>query len=206
MKNDIKDFILNNKKVCILFLSCLLLILVFVGLSLENKDKKNNNDIANNSVNISLGLEDNKVIGLLKGTVISAQVPEDVLFKGLVNFIQENNVEGIEDLSVSISSEGILLKAKYTLLNFIKIPAEFMLVPSEENSLLTLSVENVKIMSLKIKIDKIIEKWITANKEIEDIVEYKDGKIQVDISKIAPINIENLSLEEGKINMSFKIC
>lgn len=206
MKNDIKDFILNNKKVCILFLSCLLLILVFVGLSLENKDKKNNNDIANNSVNISLGLEDNKVIGLLKGTVISAQVPEDVLFKSLVNFIQENNVEGIEDLSVSISSEGILLKAKYTLLNFIKIPAEFTLVPSEENSLLTLSVENVKIMSLKIKIDKIIEKWITANREIEDIVEYNNGKIQVNISKIAPINIENLSLEEGKINMSFKIC
>lgn len=206
MKNDIKDFILNNKKVCILFLSCLLLILVFVGLSLENKDKKNNNDIANNSVNISLGLEDNKVIGLLKGTVISAQVPEDVLFKSLVNFIQENNVEGIEDLSVSISSEGILLKAKYTLLNFIKIPAEFTLVPSKENSLLTLSVENVKIMSLKIKIDKIIEKWITVNKEIEDIVEYNDGKIQVNISKIAPINIENLSLEEGKINMSFKIC
>lgn len=152
MKNDIKDFILNNKKVCILFLSCLLLILVFVGLSLENKDKKNNNDIANNSVNISLGLEDNKVIGLLKGTVISAQVPEDVLFKSLVNFIQENNVEGIEDLSVSISSEGILLKAKYTLLNFIKIPAEFTLVPSKENSLLTLSVENVKIMSLKIRL------------------------------------------------------
>lgn len=206
MKNDIKDFILNNKKVCILFLSCLLLILVFVGLSLENKDKKNNNDIANNSVNISLGLEDNKVIGLLKGTVISAQVPEDVLFKSLVNFIQENNVEGIEDLSVSISSEGILLKAKYTLLNFIKIPAEFTLVPSKENSLLTLSVENVKIMSLKIKIDKIIEKWITANREIEDIVEYNNGKIQVNISKIAPINIENLSLEEGKINMSFKIC
>ena len=206
MKNDIKDFILNNKKVCILFLSCLLLILVFVGLSLENKDKKNNNDIANNSVNISLGLEDNKVIGLLKGTVISAQVPEDVLFKSLVNFIQENNVEGIEDLSVSISSKGILLKAKYTLLNFIKIPAEFTLVPSKENSLLTLSVENVKIMSLKIKIDKIIEKWITANREIEDIVEYNNGKIQVNISKIAPINIENLSLEEGKINMSFKIC
>lgn len=206
MKNDIKDFILNNKKVCILFLSCLLLILVFVGLSLENKDKKNNNDIANNSVNISLGLEDNKVIGLLKGTVISAQVPEDVLFKSLVNFIQENNVEGIEDLSVSISSEGILLKAKYTLLNFIKISAEFTLVPSKENSLLTLSVENVKIMSLKIKIDKIIEKWITANREIEDIVEYNNGKIQVNISKIAPINIENLSLEEGKINMSFKIC
>ena len=206
MKNDIKDFILNNKKVCILFLSCLLLILVFVGLSLENKDKKNNNDIANNSVNISLGLEDNKVIGLLKGTVISAQVPEDVLFKSLVNFIQENNVEGIEDLSVSISSEGILLKAKYTLLNFIKIPAEFTLVPSKENSLLTLSVENVKIMSLKIKIDKIIEKWITANREIEYIVEYNNGKIQVNISKIAPINIENLSLEEGKINMSFKIC
>lgn len=206
MKNDIKDFILNNKKVCILFLSCLLLILVFVGLSLENKDKKNNNDIANNSVNISLGLEDNKVIGLLKGTVISAQVPEDVLFKSLVNFIQENNVEGIEDLSVSISSEGILLKAKYTLLNFIKIPAEFTLVPSKENSLLTLSVENVKIMSLKIKIDKIIEKWITANREIEDIVEYNNGKIQVNISKIAPINIENLSLEKGKINMSFKIC
>ena len=175
-------------------------------MSLENKDKKNNNDIANNSVNISLGLEDNKVIGLLKGTVISAQVPEDVLFKSLVNFIQENNVEGIEDLSVSISSEGILLKAKYTLLNFIKIPAEFTLVPSKENSLLTLSVENVKIMSLKIKIDKIIEKWITANREIEDIVEYNNGKIQVNISKIAPINIENLSLEEGKINMSFKIC
>ena len=61
-------------------------------------------------------------------------------------------------------------------------------------------------MSLKIKIDKIIEKWITANKEIEDVVEYNDGKIQVNISKIAPINIENLSIEEGKINMSFKIC
>ena len=206
MKNDIKNFILNNKKMCILFLSCLLLILVFAGLNLRNKEENNNDNIANNSANISLGLEDNKVMGLLKGTVISAQVPEDVLFKSLVNFIQENNVEGIEDLSVSISSEGILLKAKYTLLNFIKIPAEFVLVPSEENSLLTLSVENVKIMSLKIKIDKIIEKWITANKEIEDVVEYNDGKIQVNISKIAPINIENLSIEEGKINMSFKIC
>lgn len=200
--NDMIEFILKNKKVCIISLVSLLMFLVILVANLNSKD--GTSSLENNQT-IPVVLEDNKIFSLLEGTVVSVKVPKDVIYRSLVAFVEDNKIEGIEDLSVLLNSNGITLKAKYSLMNFIKIPAEFTLVPSKLGSTLTLSVENVKIMNLKIKIDKIIEKWITANEEIKEIVTYTDGKIQVDISKVAPIAIDDISLEDGIINLSIKI-
>ena len=60
-------------------------------------------------------------------------------------------------------------------------------------------------MSLKINVDKIIEKWITANKELEDTVKYNNKQIEINISKIAPVNIEKISLNNKNIDLSIKI-
>lgn len=210
--NKIKDFINKNKKAVIITLSSTAIV---GGLTLVNANLKKDNSteaINNTTNNITINkdnnvsiIDKNNNLNLLKGTIVGAQIPEEVLYNFLTNFIQENNIEGIKDLSVSISQDGILLKAKYSILNFINIPAEFTLIPSHHNSSLTLSLDKVKIMSLKIKVDKIIEKWINANKEIQDIATYNNGAITIDMSNLKPIELENISLLDGKINISCKV-
>ena len=202
-KTSITEFILKNKIACIISLISLFVLLVIMIVVTKNKYEVSTSDSTNQIINTVS--QDNEIFSLLEGTVVGAKVPQDVIYRSLVAFIEDNNVDGIEDLSVLVDSRGISLKAKYSLTNFIKIPAEFTLVPSKLGSTLTLSVENVKIMNLKIKIDKVIEKWITANEEIKEIVTYADGKVMVDISKVAPITIDNISLEDGVMNLSIKI-
>lgn len=200
--NSIKEFILKNKKMYIISLISLMIFSVILIVNLSTKEKNASLDSTQHS---PITLEDNKIFNLLEGTVVSVKVPQDVVYRSLITYIQDNKIEGIEDLSVSLNKDGISLKAKYSLIDFIKIPAEFTLVPSKSDSVLALSIENVKIMNLKIKIDKIIEKWINANKELKEIITYTEGKIDIDISKLIPIVIKDISLDEGIINLSVKI-
>ena len=65
-------------------------------------------------------------------------------------------------------------------------------MPRVEDSLVKLAIKDVKIMSLKIKIDKIIEKWVTVNQNIKDVATYQSGEIFIDVAKIAPLNIKEI--------------
>ena len=211
--DKIKYFINKNKKAIIITLSSTAILggLIFININSNKKDNSTQvidhtvNNISINKENPALITDKNNTLNLLKGTIIGAQIPEEVLYNFLTNFIQENNIEGIKDLFISINEQGITLKAKYSLLNFINIPAEFVLIPSHKDSSLILTLDKVKIMSLKIKVDKIIEKWINANEEIQSIATYNNGAITIDISNLKPIQIEEISLLEGKINISCKI-
>ena len=209
MVNYIKEIILKyQKEVISIGVGCLILgVIIFIGVNLGKENPSNSIISENTNVdsNAPIASYDNKVIEILDGTILSAEIPEDVVYKFLVSFIEENKIEGIKDVLVSVDKGGINLKAKYSLLSFLDIPAEFTLVPKSSGSLLTLSVENVKIMSLKINVDKIIEKWITANKELEDTVKYNNKQIEINISKIAPVNIEKISLNNKNIDLSIKI-
>ena len=211
--DKIKYFINKNKKAIIITLSSTAILggLIFININSNKKDNSTQvidhtvNNISINKENPALITDKNNTLNLLKGTIIGAQIPEEVLYNFLTNFIQENNIEGIKDLFISINEQGITLKAKYSLLNFINIPAEFVLIPSHKDSSLILTLDKVKIMSFKIKVDKIIEKWINANEEIQSIATYNNGAITIDISNLKPIQVEEISLLEGKINISCKI-
>lgn len=211
--DKIKYFINKNKKAIIITLSSTAILggLIFININSNKKDNSTQiidntaNNISINKDNPALITDKNNTLNLLKGTIIGTQIPEDVLYNFLTNFIQENNIEGIKDLFISINEQGITLKAKYSLLNFINIPAEFVLIPSHKDSSLILTLDKVKIMSFKIKVDKIIEKWINANEEIQSIATYNNGAITIDISNLKPIQVEEISLLEGKINISCKI-
>ena len=207
MKTKIKEFIEKYRKQIVLVLT----LVVFAGiLSMSIMSKNNKDEQKDSSINTGeeVGVDkisQNEVFELFKGVTANIEVPQNVLYKNLIKFIEDNNVEGIDELSIGIDSEGIDLSAKYTLLDFIKIPAEFKLVPRVEDSLLKLSIKNIKIMSLKVNLDKIIEKWITANEDIENVVSYQSGEIVIDITKVSPINIKDIKLKEGFLMLSLEI-
>ena len=207
MKTKIKEFIEKYRKQIVLVLT----LVVFAGiLSVSIMSKNNKDEQKDSSINTGeeVGVDkisQNEVFELFKGVTANIEVPQNVLYKNLIKFIEDNNVEGIDELSIGIDSEGIDLSAKYTLLDFIKIPAEFKLVPRVEDSLLKLSIKNIKIMSLKVNLDKIIEKWITANEDIENVVSYQSGEIVIDITKVSPINIKDIKLKEGFLMLSLEI-
>lgn len=207
MKTKIKEFIEKYRKQIVLVLT----LVVFAGiLSMSIMSKNNKDEQKDSSINTGeeVGVDkisQNEVFELFKGVTANIEVPQNVLYKNLIKFIEDNNVEGIDELSIGIDSEGIGLSAKYTLLDFIKIPAEFKLVPRVEDSLLKLSIKNIKIMSLKVNLDKIIEKWITANEDIENVVSYQSGEIVIDITKVSPINIKDIKLKEGFLMLSLEI-
>lgn len=207
MKTKIKEFIEKYRKQIVLVLT----LVVFAGiLSMSIMSKNNKDEQKDSSINTGeeVGVDkisQNEVFELFKGVTANIEVPQNVLYKNLIKFIEDNNVEGIDELSIGIDSEGIDLSAKYTLLDFIKIPAEFKLVPRVEDSLLKLSIKNIKIMTLKVNLDKIIEKWITANEDIENVVSYQSGEIVIDITKVSPINIKDIKLKEGFLMLSLEI-
>lgn len=207
MKTKIKEFIEKYRKQIVLVLT----LVVFAGiLSMSIMSKNNKDEQKDSSINTGeeVGVDkisQNEVFELFKGVTANIEVPQNVLYKNLIKFIEDNNVEGIDELSIGIDSEGIGLSAKYTLLDFIKIPAEFKLVPRVEGSLLKLSIKNIKIMSLKVNLDKIIEKWITANEDIENVVSYQSGEIVIDITKVSPINIKDIKLKEGFLMLSLEM-
>lgn len=207
MKTKIKEFIEKYRKQIVLVLA----LVVFAGIlsvsimSKNNKDEQKDSSI-NTGEEVSIDkISQNEIFELFKGVTANIEVPQNVLYKNLIKFTEDNNVEGIDELSIGIDSEGIDLSAKYTLLDFIKIPAEFKLVPRVEDSLLKLSIKNIKIMSLKVNLDKIIEKWITANEDIKNVVSYQSGEIIIDITKVSSINIKDIKLKEGFLMLSLEI-
>lgn len=207
MKEKIKEFINGYKKQIGLVLALAIIVGVFsvTIISKNNKDEQKDRDInASEEVSVDKTAQ-NEIFELFKGVTADIEVPESVIYKNLIKFIEDNNVDGIDELSMVIDSEGIDLSAKYTLLDFIKIPAEFNLVPRVEDSLVKLSIRNVKIMSLKVNLDKIIEKWITANEDIKNIVTYQSGDIIIDITKVSSINIKDIKLKEGFLMLSLEI-
>lgn len=207
MKEKIKEFINGYKKQIGLVLALAIIVGVFsvTIISKNNKDEQKDRDInASEEVSVDKTAQ-NEIFELFKGVTADIEVPESVIYKNLIKFIEDNNVDGIDELSMVIDSEGIDLSAKYTLLDFIKIPAEFNLVPRVEDSLVKLSIRNVKIMSLKVNLDKIIEKWITANEDIKNIVTYQSGDIIIDITKVSPIDIKDIKLKEDFLVLSLEI-
>lgn len=207
MKEKIKEFINGYKKQIGLVLTLAIIVGVFsvTIISKNNKDEQKDRDInASEEVSVDKTAQ-NEIFELFKGVTADIEVPESVIYKNLIKFIEDNNVDGIDELSMVIDSEGIDLSAKYTLLDFIKIPAEFNLVPRVEDSLVKLSIRNVKIMSLKVNLDKIIEKWITANEDIKNIVTYQSGDIIIDITKVSPIDIKDIKLKEDFLVLSLEI-
>lgn len=207
MKEKIKEFINGYKKQIGLVLALAIIVGVFsvTIISKNNKDEQKDRDInASEEVSVDKTAQ-NEIFELFKGVTVDIEVPDSVIYKNLIKFIEDNNVDGIDELSMVIDSEGIDLSAKYTLLDFIKIPAEFKLVPRVEDSLVKLSIRNVKIMSLKVNLDKIIEKWITANEDIKNVVSYQSGEIIIDITKVSSINIKDIKLKEGFLMLSLEI-
>src|SRR5699024_326247 len=140
----IKEFIEKYRKQIVLVLA----LVVFAGiLSVSIMSKNNKDEQKDSSVNtgeeVSIDkISQNEIFELFKGVTANIEVTQNVLYKNLIKFIEDNNVEGIDELSIGIDSEGIDLSAKYTLLDFIKIPAEFNLVPRVEDSLVKLSIRN----------------------------------------------------------------
>ncbi len=207
MKGKIKEYFEKHKKINII----LILAFVLIGtLSIVSMGRNNGEEQKNNVINIDKGTDlsevlEDKSLDNFKGVTANIGIPEDVLYKNLNKFIKDNKIQGIDELSISVDRSGVNLRAKYTLVDFIKIPAEFKLVPRVEDSLVKLAIKDIKIMNLKIKIDKIIEKWITANEDIKDFVTYQSGEIFMDITKVAPLNIKEIKLGEEFIGLGLEI-
>lgn len=196
------DFYKN--KIFLVSISIFTLLLFFLGYTF-GKNKVNtvesieNSVLTENDINIDLESSLNNKIHA------NISVPESLLHQLLNDLIVENNVKGIEDLSIKISSEGIDLSARYTLLGFIKIPAQFTLFPEVDKGDIKLSINNVKIANLNIKIDKIIEKWLDINEDIKEFVTYDSGGIIIDKSIIQVAQVEEISLTDGFFNLKLEI-
>lgn len=207
MKEKIKEFVKKNKKISIV----LILAFALIGtLSIIAVCRNDGGEQKNNVINVDKGaglseVLEGKSLDNFKGVTANIGIPEDVLYKNLNKFIKDNEIQGIDELSISVDKSGVNLRAKYTLVDFIKIPAEFKLVPRVEDSLVKLAIKDIKIMNLKIKIDKIIEKWITANEDVKDFVTYQSGEIFIDITKVAPLNIKEIRLGEKFIDLGLEI-
>lgn len=197
---------LHKNKVIFILVSILVLLLVFcLGCAVG----KNSVNSLNSSVNSTLTQGDMDIDfdnNLKDGKIpVNVSVPESLLYQLLNDSISTSDVKGIDDLYLNVSSEGIDLSAKYTLLGFIKIPAQFTLIPELEGDDIKLSINNVKIMNLNINIDKIIEKWININEDIKNLVVYDSGSLYIDTSSIEVANFKEISLGYGIINLKLDI-
>ena len=184
---------------------CLLVLLLIFQLGYQfgkNKVISLNNTENLTQGNINVGFSDT----LNNGDIpIDISIPESLIYQVLSDLIIESEVKGIDNLYLNISSKGLDLSAKYTLLGFIKIPAQFTLMPEIDNGDIKLSINNVKIANLKIKIDKIIEKWIGLNEDMKEFVTYDSGSIFIDGSIIKVADIKEISLINGFINLKLNI-
>ena len=136
---------------------------------------------------------------------VDVSIPESLIYQILSDLIIESEAKGIDNLYLNISSKGLDLSAKYTLLGFIKIPAQFTLIPEMYNGDIKLSIDNVKIANLKIKIDKIIEKWVSLNEDMKEFITYDSGSILIDSSVIKGLSIKEISLVDGLIKLKLDI-
>ena len=184
---------------------CLLVLLLIFQLGYQfgkNKVISLNNTENLTQGNINVGFSDT----LNNGDIpIDISIPESLIYQVLSDLIIESEVKGIDNLYLNISSKGLDLSAKYTLLGFIKIPAQFTLMPEIDNGDIKLSINNVKIANLKINIDKIIEKWIGLNEDMKEFDTYDSGSIFIDGSIIKVADIKEISLINGFINLKLNI-
>ena len=205
--NVISYLKLHKNKLLFVLVSILIMSLIFyLGYSLGSKRIEPLKDTLNSALvqgDVALDFDYNLNDANIP---VSISVPEALLCQILNDAIANSEVKGIDDLSINLSSKGLDLGAKYTLLGFIKIPAQFTLVPElDDNENIKLSIKNVKIMNLKIKIDKIIEKWISLNDEIKDFVTYDSGSVYINTANLEIAKIKELSLKEGFVNMKLNI-
>ena len=136
---------------------------------------------------------------------VDVSIPESLIYQILSDLIIESEAKGIDNLYLNISSKGLDLSAKYTLLGFIKIPAQFTLIPQIDNGDIKLSIDGVKIANLKINIDKIIEKWVSLNEDMKEFITYDSGSILIDSSVIKGLSIKEISLVDGLIKLKLDI-